>query len=138
MDKSHTTRLTAPDGTGIDITIKTDDQRLADKWIAAVKEAHDLRERAPFRPKWERLEQAVSRAFPVLGSLMIGLTAVAVLVALTQCIGIIEPFDAAVLIGRLLVLAVTLVCLVLALIGVEARLHRFSGSIRHATKRVKA
>lgn len=64
---------------------------------------------------------------------MIALMAAAVLVALAQCIGIIEPIAATVLVGGPLVLAVPLVCLVLALIGIEARLHRSGRSVRHDT-----
>jgi hypothetical protein len=132
-NESHTIRLTAPDGAGIDITVRSTDRQAAERWIATFREAHDLRERPPAHPKGTPFERAIARAFPILGGLMFALMAMAVLVALAQCIGIIEPWDAAVLVGRLLMLAVPLVCLVLALIGIEARLRRSGGKARRVT-----
>ena len=134
-DKDYTYALRGPDGTPIDITIRTSDRQVANKWIAAFTETHGLSDRPPARQAGISVEQAISRAFPVLGVLMIALMAAAVLVAIAQSVGVIEPFAAAALIGRLLLLAAPLVCFVLALIGVEARLHRSGGSISRVTKR---
>ncbi|MDG2570783.1 hypothetical protein P7L87_24845, partial [Vibrio parahaemolyticus] len=122
--------LAGPGGSAIDITVRSADRQSAERWIAAFREAHDLRERPPARPKGTSLERSIARAFPLLGWTMAAFMAAAVIVVLAYLAGLVEPERAGAYIGRLLMLAGPLVAIVIALIGVEARIRQRNGKPR--------
>ncbi|MBM6595412.1 hypothetical protein [Microvirga pudoricolor] len=134
--RSSVTKLLAgPDGSAIDITVRSADRQAAERWIATFREAHDLREPPPARPKGTSLERVIARVFPLLGWTMTALMTAAIIVVLAYLAGFVEPEQAGAFVGRLLMLAGPLVALVLVLIGVEARIRRADARLRSTGKR---